>query len=96
MRTLALQNPLEPITAEMLDDARWGFKDKTAKGLDVTGPLFFKHLPATGRAAMATLLNACDSAQAWPWQTLGQSTAILGKANGGKRTIAILDFFLCT
>ena len=92
LRVIALQHPLDPVTPEQLDDALWSFKDKTGKGLDCTGPRYFKHLPAPARSSLAQLLTSCDTLQAWPWQTLGQAMVFLGKFCGGERTVAFIVF----
>ena len=94
IKDMAEREELEPITIEGLNEALYSFKDGTAKGLDGTGPRFWKRLPEVGRQSVVELLNDIEKYKTWPWQLMGQLVVLLGKPTGGERPIALLQFFL--
>ena len=90
----ARKEKLPSITAGMVTEAIYTFKDATGQGLDRIGPRMLKHLPEPAHADIADLLNECERLGTWPWQPLCSLIVLLGKPGGGERPIGLLCMLL--
>ena len=91
IRLAAEEEPLPPITADMVLKAAAHMKPRAGLGIDRLPPVDFQRVPKIGLAELVLILEAIENRMTWPIQTSMIVVKLTPKKSGTDRGIGLVS-----